>query len=421
MTPTLPPELVGVLVGAGLQVTGPQVRPTRPVRWTALDRQRRRWAVATITANQAPEARRWASTVAGINHRSLATVGDVLELPDGGVAVLVAADLGVDLALLLDAREPLDDAEAVTVLAAVADALAALHTAGIARGGLSPADVVLTQRGPVLDPGDPIAGSRSPAQDLDALAALGRQICRDGAHSAVAAACASGTSRDSASLADRIRAAGPSAQVRMPAPEALARQALLRIADSDPSQTRDGARPRSPRGDRRARGTHRASAAMRNRFRPFGAVLVVGALAVLLFATRAADEASAARTLRLERSGPARSETVRAETAEAAAVRLSTERIEAMAAGSVERLAALTEPGSPAARADAALNLEPVDVAEVSVTARHVIEDCPLKLVCVQVQHEVTFVGGATTSGRATLALRPGTWLVVEVLESDQP
>ena len=146
----VPEHLAAALRAAGLTAAGPlDTRDGRP-RWTALDPDGRRWAVGVVGPERADAARRRAAVLAGVEHPHLAVAGPVLEAADGGVLALVAAEPGVDLAVLLGARGPLDDAEAVGVLAPVAGALAALHAGGLAHGDLTAADVVLTDGGPVL-------------------------------------------------------------------------------------------------------------------------------------------------------------------------------------------------------------------------------------------------------------------------------
>ena len=105
-----------------------------------------------------------------------------------------------------------------------------------------------------------------------------------------------------------------------------------------------------------------------------------------------------------------------ADVARAEAVRLTRERITAMAAGEADRLATLTEPGSPAAAADVGLTLVPVELADLQVEASTpVIDGCAPDLVCVPVVARVRTGDGAEQVSSVTLALRPGTWRVVAV------
>ena len=102
--------------------------------------------------------------------------------------------------------------------------------------------------------------------------------------------------------------------------------------------------------------------------------------------------------------------------ARARAVQLTEQRIAALAAGDVAKLEALTEPGSPAALADATLQPDPVEVEWTTVAAgRPVEEGCPAGLVCVPVTARTRIAGGSTRASTVTLGLRPGTWRVVQV------
>ena len=198
MQHVVPEKLEAALRASGLRVAGPlDTRAGRP-RWTALGPDGQRWTVLEVAPSHAPAARLRAEALAEVEHPHLAVGGPVLDLPDGGVLALVAAEPGVDLAVLLGARGPLDDAEAVGVLAPVAEALAALHAAGLTHGGLTGGDVVLTDSGPVLAdvgggsgpgaPPDVVARQRS--EDVTDLVALGRRLLGPAAAGPVADALA---------------------------------------------------------------------------------------------------------------------------------------------------------------------------------------------------------------------------------------
>jgi hypothetical protein len=406
----VPEHLAAALRAAGLTAAGPlDTRDGRP-RWTALDPDGRRWAVGVVGPERADEARRRAALLAGLEHPHLAVAGPVLEAADGGVLALVAAEPGVDLAVLLGARGPLDDAEAVGALAPVAGALAALHAGGLAHGDLTAADVVLTDSGPVLAD---VGGGASPvgapapvlerrqAEDVADLAAIGRRLIGVGATGPVAAACAHGTARSASDLQARLRAAATPRPVDLPDPAVLARLALLRLAvrpagrhrESGPEMTRRDRRRRWPRWHARPRWSVRPPRRRR---------LLVGLGLVVVAVTVAVAVVDLARP----------SET---RAAKEAAVRLTEQRVAALAAGAPERLVDLTEPGSPAAAADAGLVAAPVQLDSVSVQAGDPVTDgCPADLVCVPVRTQTT-VAGEDVSTSVTLGLRPGSWRVVQV------
>ncbi len=414
MPPTVPTELVTALSAAGLRVAGPW-RSGAAVRWTALDGEGRRWSVLTVPEQHVEHARQWARRVATINRPELGTSGPVVDLPGGGAAILVSAEQGVDLARLLAVRDHLDDAEAIAVLAPVADALAALHDAGLVRGGLTEADIVLTDGGPVLDPGQP--GDGHPGEDLEALTAIGRRICVEGPSSAVAQVCAPGLSTSARELAENLRRCGQPKDIALPAPEILARLTLRGLVDADTSRV---AVERNRIGGRRA---HRISDPRRSRlrgplrrsWRPVLASLAGSALIGVLIVRASLGWAATPEPV-AARPGPEYVAQMRETVAERVAQRLTVQRIEAMAAGSIDELAEVTEPGSPAAVADADLILEAVDLAEISVVGEPATAHCPAHLVCIPVGYEVTTTDGRTTSAHVTLALRPGRWRVVEVL-----
>lgn len=81
---------------------------------------------------------------------SLPEVLDVVAVDDGRVAVILEVVVGPSLATLVQARGRLTNAETVTVWRAVADALAALHARGLVHGDVSPGNIVIAERGPVL-------------------------------------------------------------------------------------------------------------------------------------------------------------------------------------------------------------------------------------------------------------------------------
>ena len=97
--------------------------------------------------------RREAAALAGLTHPHvlrLRSVVGCLDTPDDLVLVLDAA-LGGSLARLVARQGPRPAGQVVTVLVAVADALATVHRAGLVHGDVSPSNVLLTADGrPVL-------------------------------------------------------------------------------------------------------------------------------------------------------------------------------------------------------------------------------------------------------------------------------
>jgi hypothetical protein len=296
----------------------------------------------------------------------------------------------------------------------VAGALAALHAGGLAHGDLTAADVVLTDGGPVLAD---IGGGAGPvgessallaqrqAGDVADLAAVGRRLIGAGASGGVAQACTPGAARSASDLQARLQAAADPRPVDLPDPAVLARLALLRFAARPAVRHPDGG---SSAGDRRKRRRRRPRWHVPTRWswrppRPARGLVGLG-LAVVAVTVVLVVVAVVAR--------PGLSQ---ARAAKAAAVRLTEQRVAALAAGAPERLADLTEPGSPAATADAGLVPAPVRLDSVSVQAGDPVSDgCPADLVCVPVRTRTTVAGeDATTS--VTLGLRPGSWRVVEV------
>lgn len=450
MQHVVPEKLEAALRASGLRVAGPlDTRAGRP-RWTALGPDGQRWTVLEVAAAHAPAARLRAEALAAAEHPNLAVGGPVLDLQDGGVLALVAAEPGVDLGVLLGARGPLDDAEAVGVLAPVAEALAALHEAGLTHGALTAADVVLTDTGPVLaDVGGGAGPTTAPdvrahrrAEDLADLVALAHRLLGPGAAGPVVDALARAGEVDAAGLAVLLRSAARPRPVELPDAAVLARLALLRLSGKRPARGRheDGTRRRRGAARRTRRALRRAPRSARLGVLGLGAVVaaVGGAawLGVLPWPAASAASPAESRHASLSPSPEARavasggdphattagaasvssSAESTSEAARTEAARLTRERITAMAAGRVDRLAALTEPGSPAAAADAGLTLTPVALAGLDVEASAPVTDgCPQGLVCVPVVAHVRTADGDEQVSSVVLALRPATWRVVQV------
>src|SRR5699024_4228261 len=104
--------------------------------------------VAVKTAEDTAGLRREAALAASVDHPGAVDVHNAGH--DGGTACVVL-DLpeGPDLAAVLD-DGPVAPAEAMRIAHGVADALAAVHGAGVAHADVKPANVVLTDDAVVL-------------------------------------------------------------------------------------------------------------------------------------------------------------------------------------------------------------------------------------------------------------------------------
>jgi serine/threonine protein kinase len=82
-----------------------------------------------------------------IDHPHVVRLRRVLDLADGSRAMVLDHAAGGSLAELVRARGPLRPAEVVTLLVALARALADLHAGGVVHGDLAPGNVLFTQDG----------------------------------------------------------------------------------------------------------------------------------------------------------------------------------------------------------------------------------------------------------------------------------
>ena len=191
-----------------------------------------------------------------LDNPHVARVLDVLNDSPGAPLVLVDEVSGPTLAALVNARGTVSPGEVVTVVVAVARALAALHRAGLVHGDVAPSNVVIDPSGrPVLidlwgtvgadgDLGTPGFASAAvlagrppcPADDVRALGRLGLWALGDeasGAGRAMAAllrdACESADpSRPTpAELEERCHAASAPEPLRTPDAAALARAEIV--------------------------------------------------------------------------------------------------------------------------------------------------------------------------------------------------
>lgn len=173
-TDVVPSDLAVALVRAGYRVAGPVGIGSHGPAWAATGREGGpapgSRVVVTMLAVPAggKGAEIWArlDALRAVRHDHLAPIVGVVPIdepvrPDGAApptsrgagrwAVLLAEVPGTNLSALLAARPPLTDGETVTLTIPLAEALAALHDAGLAHGDVSPANVVIRPEGrPVL-------------------------------------------------------------------------------------------------------------------------------------------------------------------------------------------------------------------------------------------------------------------------------
>lgn len=306
-----------------------------------------------------------ANVLAGVDHPHLARVHAVVPLDAARVAVLAAHVPGPTLAAVRAARPPLTDAEAVTVAVPVAQALDALHAAGLAHASVAADRVVLGPDGfPVLvDARGVLTGSGTADGDVRRLVATVLGVLPS-LEAELAAALPELTGlrdaleevarRSAPTAADVVAAAFGAAEpapVHVPDPDALAGAHVA--MDAGRALPRPAPAPAGrPRRDRGRRGVRA------------GRVLAVAACVV------AAVVAGAAVLGQRGEAGPRADVTTRAgapaptagdpaaETAGdpvAAAADLTRRRADALAAASRDALAGVHAPGAPALARDVEL------------------------------------------------------------------
>ena len=364
--------LVRALARAGLEPAGPLGSGSGGPRLAARDAEGHGWAVTVVGPDQMPREalRARVAALAGLRHPHVARVAPLMELRDGSAVALQAEVVGPDLATVLRARGPWRPGEVVTLVVPLAQALAALHAAGLAHGDVSPGNVVLESDGrPVLV--DLVCGARHGELGTPGLAAPERAR---GAHSAgdvhalgrlglallgaaepagsrlravlEAAAHPEPSARpDAAALAEAVYAAGVPEPVRLPDAAVLARMTLRRLAAPEDETI---VRPDLAPASRRAR--HRRSSPYRAPMAVAIAAIVLGAVVV---ATGRGEPSRASEPVVEVPPGamaPVREAPVGGPVP--AAARLTVRRADALGTRAPTALASVTVPGSPAAAAD---------------------------------------------------------------------
>lgn len=134
-------ELVEVLASGGMATVW-RARDTRLGRLVALKRPHPAPAESKLYERMEREAR----AAAGVNHPNLVTVFDTGRDEDGPYLIM---ELVEGPTLASPGRE-IGPSEAVSIGAQLADALAAVHGAGVVHRDVKPANVILAERGPCL-------------------------------------------------------------------------------------------------------------------------------------------------------------------------------------------------------------------------------------------------------------------------------
>lgn len=134
-------ELLEVLASGGMATVW-RARDTRLERLVALKRPHPAPAESKLHERMEREAR----AAAGVNHPNLVTMFDTGTDEDGPYLVM---ELVEGSTLAAPGRE-IGPSEAVAIGAQIADALAAVHEAGIVHRDVKPANVILSDRGPCL-------------------------------------------------------------------------------------------------------------------------------------------------------------------------------------------------------------------------------------------------------------------------------
>jgi hypothetical protein len=324
----------------------------------------------------------------GLEHPHLVAVRDATAVRPGALDVRYARGDAADLPTVLAVRGRLTAAESAGMLVAVAQALAALHSAGLAHGPLAAGDVAVRPDGAAaLRPrAAPPPEGWSPADDVRALAvAVGDLLGAETADDAGALHAALRPARhedprlrpEAGTLAATVHEACPPAPLRLPDPATLVAAALTeaRAAARRPAPVRR--RPRQAAGRTRAGRRAGARPPGDRRRRPRlpvalgGAALAAGVLTGALLELRPGQVGEAERVPAGEapavtahepghadgadRARAVAADPTRDEARPAAAAAALTQRRLDLLAGAVADVGAVAAPGSDAYAADAAL------------------------------------------------------------------
>lgn len=279
-----------------------------------------------------------------VTHDHLPAVHDVVQIGPGRTALVVEHVTGPTLAELRSQRAPLSDGEAVTVAVPVAEALAALHDAGLVHGAVSPASVVVRPDGrpALVDLRGALAGSGSPDGDVRRLVATVLALVPD-ADVHLLAGPHDGSLRDA--LEELVTAGDVTAAQLVDRCFATAEPEPVRLPDAGARAALDLARHGAGAGA----GLHRPRRPPRRVPRPLLLGGVVGALLVAAVVT--------ALTVLPGRPGaPVEGQQAPPRVdAAAAATALTVRRGEILASGDAARLDEVEVVDGPAHRADVAL------------------------------------------------------------------
>jgi hypothetical protein len=171
-----PPDVVAALLTGGYRVLGPIGCGAQGPAWSAvaLDGPPDRVVVRVVDLGADPRHGARLDRLRSVQHEHLARVRDVVAVSPGVAALLVDHMPGPTLAALRSARGPLSAGEAVTLAVPLADALDALHAAGLVHGDVSPANIIIGLDGrPVLVD---LLGALTPSAGTPGFAAP--EVCR---------------------------------------------------------------------------------------------------------------------------------------------------------------------------------------------------------------------------------------------------